>query len=51
MAVRDGTIEDMYLQFQRGFISRRQFVRGLLALGVAAATIGRAFLDPRVVLS
>ena len=48
MAVRDGTIEDMYQQFQRGIISRRQFVRGLLALGVAAATIGELVPGVRV---
>src|SRR2546428_9015749 len=40
MAVRDGTIENMYLQVQHGIISRRQFVRGLLALGVSAGVIG-----------
>lgn len=48
MAIRDGSIESLHLRFQRGIISRGQFVRGLIALGVSASIIGELVPGVRI---
>lgn len=48
MAIRDSTIEEMHLRYQRGLLSRGHFIRALLAMGVSASVIGELVPGARV---